>query len=307
LLPSWQGAAAALVAASLTVGALVVVTETPAVATAVSGATTVTAAERTQLRAEGAFGAHPLRFVITGDSLAVTLSRGLKIEAGNHYGLKVIDAAALGCDLDPTLQVMLANQVGPATPGCPHWRTVWPAMVARERPDVVGVLLGRWEVADHDYQGHWVHVGEPVWDDHVVAEMNQAVRIFSARGAKVVLFTMPYVDPVDGEAPDGTTYSENLPSRVDDYNRLVARVARDNPGVVTVVNLNELLDPAHHYQPVLDGITVRWSDGIHISLAGGEWLQPKVLPTVVQLALAAQPAVAAAPEHPPASGRSRTS
>ena len=47
-----------------------------------------------------------------------------------------------------------------------------------------------------------------------------------------------------------------------------------DPGVVTVVDRNWMLDPDGHFQSVVDGVTVRWADGIHISKDGGEWLQP---------------------------------
>ena len=55
-----------------------------------------------------------------------------------------------------------------------------------------------------------------------------------------------------------------------------------------MVDLNKQLDPEGHFQTVIDGMTVRWADGIHISKPGGEWLQPFILPTVAQLGLAAR-------------------
>jgi len=67
-------------------------------------------------------------------------------------------------------------------------------------------------------------------------------------------------------------------------------VAARHPGTVTVVDLNRILDPAGHYQAVIDGVTVRWADGIHVSKPGGEWLEPHVLPTIAQLGLEARAA-----------------
>jgi hypothetical protein len=149
------------------------------------------------------------------------------------------------------------------------------------------MLIGRWEVSDHLWQGKWVHVGDPVWDRHLIAELNQAIDILSSTGARVILFTMPYVDP-PVEAADGSTFPENEPSRMALFNDLLAQVARQRANTVTLVDLNKMLDPDGHYQPVVDGITVRWSDGIHISKDGGEWLQPRILPLVDRLGLAAR-------------------
>ena len=54
-----------------------------------------------------------------------------------------------------------------------------------------------------------------------------------------------------------------------------------------MINLNKKLDPHGHFQLAIDGVTVRWNDGVHISKAGGEWLQPFILPTVGRQGLAA--------------------
>jgi hypothetical protein len=129
-----------------------------------------------------------------------------------------------------------------------------------------------------------MHVGQPVWDLHLAAELTEGVKILSADGAKVVLFTMPYVDPSQ-EAPDGSPFTENQPSRVDAYNKLVTEVGQANPGVVTVIDLNKMLDPDGQFAMNVGGVIARWSDGVHVSDAGGELVQPKILPTVAALGL----------------------
>ena len=96
---------------------------------------------------------------------------------------------------------------------------------------------------------------------------------------------MPDIDAAD-EAPGSAAYPENDQSRVDEWNALLAGVARRRPSVVTLVDLNRKLDPRGRFQLSVDGITVRWADGVHISEAGGEWLQPFILPTVDRLGLA---------------------
>ncbi len=226
----------------------------------------------------------PVSFLLVGDSVALTLGLGLSYQSASRYNVTVWDEGALGCDLDD-VDVLQSGAVTPATPGCPDWRTTWPEEVSFLRPAVVGLLIGRWEVTDHFYNGQWVHVGEPAWDAHLVAEINQAVDLFSARGARVVLFTMPYVDPSQ-EAADGQPFVENDPARADAFNQLLREVAKQRSNVVTLVDLNKMLDPNGSYAAVIDGVPVRDSDGIHISTPGGEWLRPHILPTIAALGCA---------------------
>ena len=159
--------------------------------------------------------------------------------------------------------------------------------VARYRPEVVGLLAGRFEITDHLVDGKVVSIDQPAWNHHLEDEMDQVVGVLSAGGAKVVLVTMPYIDPPQS-APDGSVYPENRNSRVDEYNRILDRVAARHPGEVTVIDLNRILDPAGHFQSVVDGVTVRWADGIHVTRAGGQWAEQSVLPTVAQLGLEAR-------------------
>jgi hypothetical protein len=234
----------------------------------------------------------PVNFLLVGDSVALTLGIGLSYQSASQYNVNLANEGALGCDLDD-VDVLQSGAVTPATPGCPDWRTTWPQEVSFFRPDVVGLLIGRWEVTDHFYDGQWVHVGQPAWDAHLLAELNQVVDIFSAHGARVVLFTMPYVEPSQ-EAADGQPFPENDPARADAFNRLLAEVAKQRSGVVTLVDLNKLLDPHGSFESTIAGVTVRDSDGIHISIPGGEWLRSRILPTIAGLGCLSEQAASGA-------------
>ena len=104
----------------------------------------------------------------------------------------------------------------------------------------------------------------------------------------MILYTMPYIDPA--KAPDGSTYPENLPERTDVYNRILGQVAASRPGIVTVVDLNAMLDPDGRYTSSVAGITLRWADGVHLTWEAGLWLRPRLYPTVDQLAMDARDA-----------------
>jgi peptidoglycan/LPS O-acetylase OafA/YrhL len=256
----------------------------------VSASVALPEAERQALTTAGAFTGKPITFLLLGDSLAASLHTGLTQQSVNRYGVRIIDESALGCDLDDLPAIVDGNIDQPEST-CRTWRTLWAQQVAQFRPDVVGLLVGRWDITNHIDDGQIVHIGQPAWDAHLQDELTQAVGILAGQGAKVVLFTMPYIDPP--ESANGISYPENSPARVTEFNQILAAVARSRPGVATLIDLNRELDPGGSYRPVIDGVTVRWADGIHISEAGGVWLQPFILPTVAQVGLSGRSAPAA--------------
>ncbi len=253
----------------------------------------LTASEHRALQRSGAYGPHPVRLLVLGDSITLTLAMGLSVEARQEYGVSVTDDATLGCDLDPQTWIFTSGAAGPATPGCDNWRALWPLLVSRQRPQVVALGVGRWEIADHLLGGHWVHIGEAAWDRHLTADLQSAITILHSFGARVVLFTMPYVDPSDRQ-PDGMPWSENAPARVREYNALVRDVARARPRVVSVIDLNRMLGPAGVYTASVSGVDVRWSDGVHVSLDGGALLRRRILPVVDRIGMEDEAARSAA-------------
>ena len=52
---------------------------------------------------------------------------------------------------------------------------------------------------------------------------------------------------------------------------------------VTVIDLNAMLDPGGTYTSTIGPVTVREADGAHISIPGGEYLAPKILPIFERL------------------------
>ncbi len=231
----------------------------------------------------GVDAAHPEHALLIGDSMALTLGIGLG-ENARAWGIALDNKGAVGCDLDPQTTVDVMGTVSPAAGGCPHWRADWSRLVARTNPDVVAVLLGRWECLDRIYQGRWTHVGERAFDRHLQAELGQIIDIGSSRGAKVVMLTLPYIAQTT-EQPNGAPWDMNLPSRTVAYNNDVRRAVAEHPHQATVLDLNKLLGPGGRYTSFVDGVRVRSLDNEHISKAGGELLRGTVLPSLVGLGL----------------------
>jgi hypothetical protein len=220
---------------------------------------------------------------LVGDSLGLTLGLGLSDKA-REWGITITNKSTIGCDLDPGTTVNIMGTVGPTADGCPDWRASWAGLVGRERPDVVAVLLGRWECLERLYDGRWTHVGEPDFDRHLVAELGQVIDIGSAHGATVAMLTLPYIAQTT-EQPDGSPWDMNLPSRTNAYNADVRRAVAEHPHQASVINLNQLLDPQGHYTSYIHGVRVRSFDDEHISTAGGELLRSALLPELVELGL----------------------
>ena len=270
--------------AAVATTALVVATSVPAEAVAPAGAFVAQAGRHTVTPSSH----HTIQVLLLGDSMGLTLGQGLSIGA-MKWGVHLLDHAQVGCDLDAAT-VNIAGTVTRGAPGCIGWRKHWAQEVARVRPDVVAISLGRWEVFDHFINGHWTHVGEPAWDSRLESLLDQAIDITSAHGTKVALFTLPYVQQTT-EQPNGQPWDYNQPVRTDEFNALLRRVARHHLGTVGVIDINQILDPNGHYTSSIDGVRVRMSDEEHVSVYGGMFLRPTVLPQLVGLASPGHPTV----------------
>ena len=149
---------------------------------------------------------------------------GLGVQA-DSWGASVDNQGIVGCGPDPDTVVNIEGSVTQAAQGCAGWQQHWKELIDRQDPDVVAVLLGRWEVSDRIIDGHWTRIGEPAWDRIYAAELGQAISILSSHGAHVVVFTLPYITQTT-EAPDGTPWDINQPARTNQCTTWCARLAR---------------------------------------------------------------------------------
>ena len=127
-----------------------------------------------------------------------------------------------------------------------------------------------------------------MWDRHLTAELDQAVDrpLLDRRQGGDLHHALSSIRP--RRRANGTPFPENDPARMRAFNKLLVGVADSHRDRVTLIDLNKLVDPRGVYQSVVDGVTVRSTDGVHLTKAGGEWLQASILPTVATLGLAAR-------------------
>lgn len=237
----------------------------------------------------------PVRVMLVGDSVGLTLYQGMNAVA-SRYGVELVDRTRLGCGIVRGGPYNYFGEDREQPPECENWPADWANDIATVDPDVVFVVTGRWEVMDRVYHGRWTRLGESGFDAYLIRELGRAATVLNRRGAHVVFATAPYY--MRGERPDGGIWPEDEHWRVDTYNGLVRRVVDSHPGVA-LVDFGGHLSPGGTLARVIDGIQVRAGDGVHITLAGGRWLAPWLLP---QLTALARPPGAAGGATPPPSG-----
>ncbi|MFI5041149.1 MAG: acyltransferase family protein [Acidimicrobiales bacterium] len=233
----------------------------------------------------------PAKVLLLGDSVALTLGKGLD-NAAPTYGVDLYDEGIVGCGIlgDASLRV---NGV-PAPPGhrCASWEDQWRAHITSVHPDVVAILVGRWEVFDRQVGQRWEYLGQPDFDAFVSAQLDRAIAVAEEAGGRVALLTAPHF--AGSERPDGGRWPEDDPARVDRFNQLLRAAALRHADRVEVLDVAAALEPGGRFVDRIGDVTVRSPDRIHVSVAGGELVATTLLPELVRLGHLPPPGVAGA-------------
>jgi len=256
-------------------------------------------------RALSTYSKDPVRVLVVGDSVALTLAAGLA-HAESPYRLQIYNEGIIGCGVavgEYYEQEGVVTQSGaPCSPDpegrqcylfrraasepCQSWESAWKEWLTQLHPNVVVLLAGRWEVVDRtNAAGQWTNILAPSFAEYIRQQLEMAVTIGTSTGAKMVLETAPCFD--SGEQPNGDPWPEDSPARLAVYNDLVRQVAAQFPKSVSVQDLYSVVCPDDQYTTDLNGVPVRSADGVHFlqptSTAGdgdfgGEYLAPALLP-----------------------------
>ena len=229
--------------------------------------------------------AAPVRALVVGDSTALTLDIGLN-EHARDYDIQPFNGGIFGCGVtngadyqEKGVVAAMAVQCRGA-PAQSQWPVLWKADIAKDHPNVVMILAGRWEVTNRTYDGHWTNIENPTYADYVEQQLRYAVRVAGSGGASVVLMTAPCYDT--GEQPNGQPWPEDSRARLAVYNGLVRRVAATTPGT-SLLNFNAMACPGGRYEEFIDGQQVRLADGIHFTFTGGNVFARRIWPFIVRL------------------------
>jgi hypothetical protein len=203
---------------------------------------------------------------VFGDSIAWTMMRYLPPTPG----LAFTNYTTIGCGIARGGPYRYVGQTLNQKPECDAWPSRWSQRITHDRPDVVLLMVGRWEVVDRMNEGVWTNVGESGYRDYLRGELNRALDILGSTGAKIVVATEPYNRRA--EKPDGSLYPEDDPDRVDEWNAMLRSVVKTRKNV-EVLDLNDKLGPGGYYTNWVDGIRMR-SDGVHPTPQAVKWLTP---------------------------------
>jgi peptidoglycan/LPS O-acetylase OafA/YrhL len=270
------------------VAVIAATTGTTAVASTTSA--TLPAAQGTTATAPGAA---PVRVLLFGDSVALTLGLGLgEVGTQDKYGYVLSDKGILGCGVvdgpevesqgafDATPSACNGSAYNPSEPPNDEpWSTQWQTAMAEVHPNVVVLLAGRWEVVDRQYQGQWTNILQPAFAAYVKTQLQKASQLVTSNGSRMVFLTAPCTD--EGEQPSGAPWPEDSTARLNAFNRLVRAVAAEHPQTDSVVDLDGAVCPGGKFTSTLHGVQVRRADGVHFTIAGGLMLAPVLMPPIV--------------------------
>jgi peptidoglycan/LPS O-acetylase OafA/YrhL len=259
---TWVGGTAALGVTVVGAAFVMVVPQTAAPFAAAEREAGVRSVEHATLRTPAVSRTGPRRVVVVGDSVAYTLFPGLRANERDSR-LFFLTAAKTGCPLDieaTELHMEGQDPVRLDLPAYCNWPEVWPAMIRRTDPDLVVALWGLWDLYDGDVNGTRLVVGTPEWTASKATKLDHALDELTARGARVVILTTPYLD--------------TAPDRVDTLNALFRDVAARRPHQVRVLDI----------QPAMSFLAPERWDGVHFTEVGADLLGRVLVPKILEAA-----------------------
>jgi peptidoglycan/LPS O-acetylase OafA/YrhL/lysophospholipase L1-like esterase len=241
------------------------------VVVAIIGGTAGAPADAPKVNANGRGGV-----LVVGDSVAHSLFGGFVSE-----GFRVREAWAPGCRLLHG-ELPFENQY---TNDCP-WTSAFASAVERARPDVVVLITGTWELFDIRPPGatDFISPGSKEWNDYYATNLNQAIDILGARGATVIVPSLPCL-----QAPKRTPGFGDHPSAADVERVRVANgvleevIAARSPRAATE-DLFGYLCPDGEFDNSTDGVDPVREDGVHYTEAGAALIARKLAPLIDDVA-----------------------
>jgi peptidoglycan/LPS O-acetylase OafA/YrhL len=213
------------------------------------------------------------RIMIVGDSVALTLGRGIE-RWGAKHGIAVLNDGVIGCPLLNGVEVRgYWGTADRSSDPCQTHRT-WPKYLSEFKPDLVIVLYGAWDVYDASFDhGHtWVSPGQPKFDTYYATRVADASHRLRATDSRVLWLTPPcFAANGASENPNAVWYD---PARVSVLQSIDHRAAA-GPGVTVsdvVHNSGCPVDPKMR------------PDGVHYSDAGADAQLAGLAPVIEQAA-----------------------
>src|SRR6266540_1837758 len=170
-------------------------------ATGAAGLPTVTPSPTTATPSPGQPASRPnpgnaFRVYLVGDSVGFTL--GFYYPRGTVRGMILGGDTELGCGL-VRAPIVLAGSVQPVDPKCTTWPTRWRDKTAAFHPDVTLMMLGGWEVLDHQVDGRVLEPATPEYEQYLDSELQLAYDLVAPSSRRIAMLNVPcYHQPDTG-------------------------------------------------------------------------------------------------------------
>lgn len=206
--------------------------------------------------------------LIVGDSVALTLDNGIRHVIDPK--VSVVGGSELGCALllSPRAMTFDGSWTKDGTQ-CPDHNEYWSKLVDAQRPDVVIMLMGAWDLYARDWGNGVVAPGDPEFDQHYRTAINETLSALAADGAEVIVLTTPCFEPGPGERA-GPQHDIKRAERIAQLQReAVDTLNATNPLVsASIVDLQSITCD-NGFTETRDGVAWR-PDGVHFSIDGSQ-------------------------------------
>lgn len=217
----------------------------------------------------------PAHVAVVGDSVGYNVGFGLTAWGKGRPDVAVANAAVFGCPITRGGSYRYLRDI--ATFADCDWTTRFSTLIRDQRPDVVVLVTGIWEVVDRRFpdSDRWTQIGDPDVDARILSEVVSAIDLLGSGGANVVVLTYPHFQA--GLNRSFTDLPESEPGRVDRLNKLLRTAAAQRPGVARIVDFQAW----YAQQPGGEEDAARRPDGVHFADSYapviGAWLGPQLV------------------------------
>src|SRR6266540_3085336 len=184
----------------------------------------------------------------------------------------------LGCGL-VRAPIVLAGSVQPVDPKCTTWPTRWRDKTAAFHPDVTLMMLGGWEVLDHQVDGRVLEPATPEYEQYLDSELQLAYDLVAPSSRRIAMLNVPCYHQPDTGLDKSLAATRDDPSRGEWLNQVLGRFVAAHRDRMVLLDLRSFLCPGGRYVDRMDGVKVRY-DGVHFSKGGAklvwQWLGPQL-------------------------------
>lgn len=208
--------------------------------------------------------------IVAGDSTSMDWGwNGVGI-IGTAYNTTT-NVDSLFCGIIALSTQVIGGVDEPSSSDCINWQTHYQDQINLQNTTKIAVLgVGRWDALTWLMNGQAVGFGNSSFDSYYQNSLETAINILSTNGAHVYVLSSPYF--LMATQPNGTLYNGDNNYRVSIMNQIDQQVVSNSGGKATYLNLDSAECPNNTFQLVVNGITVRTSDGIHLTVQGDIYL-----------------------------------